>query len=69
MITEWNCEALDATNTHCYSTASTFSNVVATTTDSYLGSLAFGSAVVVVLLSLISVGFIYNNMSNKKPWR
>lgn len=32
------------------------------------GTLAFGSAIQIVLLFLMVVGFVFNNMKSKKKW-
>jgi len=42
---------------------------VATSTEAYLGSIAFGNAIEIGLLSLIAIGYVYNSLSTKKPWR
>ena len=39
-----------------------------TTTEAYLGSLAVGQGILIVLLFLMVVGFMYNNLTSKKPW-
>jgi len=41
----------------------------ATTTNYFLGSVAFGLAVIITLLSIGFVAFIFNKVSKKKPWQ
>jgi len=39
------------------------------TTDTSVGSLNVGLAIIIVLLSLFTLTFIYSSMTNKKPWQ
>jgi len=41
---------------------------VATSTEALLGTIAFGQGIQIVILFLMVIGFLYNNMSKKKPW-
>jgi len=40
----------------------------ATTTEAYLGSIAFGQAIIITLMSLGLIGYVYNKITAKKPW-
>lgn len=40
----------------------------ATSTEALLGSIAFGQAILICLVFLMVVGFMWNNMTLKKPW-
>jgi len=39
-----------------------------TTTEALLGSIAFGQAIIIVVLFIGLCGYIYNTMNKKKPW-
>jgi len=41
----------------------------ATSTIAYLGSIAFGQAIIITLLFLGFIGYIYNSIHTKKPWQ
>jgi len=44
------------------------STPVATTTEALLGSLAFGNAVIIGLLSLFFISFLFSSINKKNPW-
>lgn len=39
-----------------------------TSTDQLLGSISFGITIIIVLLSMVSIGMLYNGITTKKPW-
>jgi len=41
----------------------------ATTTVAMLGSIAFGQGIMILLMSLLCVGLVYNSFTTKQPWR
>jgi len=44
----------------------TSTTTTSTSTEAYLGSLVFGTAIQITMLSLLTVGFIWNSIRNKK---
>ena len=47
-------------------------NVIATSTDAVLDSVAIGLDIIIVLLFVIVIGFIFNNLDLKaksRPWQ
>lgn len=58
----WVCIQQDASTTEC--------NSVATSTEvSYLGTLNFGVAIIITFIFLGFLGYIFNRISSKKPWK
>lgn len=51
----------------CEEEATTTSST--TTSEVLLGTLNFGIAIIIAILSLFSITFIYNQMTSKKPWQ
>jgi len=44
------------------------STTATTSIETLLGTLNFGIAIIITILFLMVVGFMYNNMTRKKPW-
>lgn len=73
MIQEWHCDYIydvDALiGEDCYvSSEPNSSTSPVYVSDAALSHVSFGLAILVCLMFLMTVGFMYNNMTDKKPW-
>jgi len=74
MPTNWTCETSGST-TDCVVTATSSIDISSwfSTTSPILfqdaGNISFGLAVIATLIFLMAIGFAFNSMKSKKPWR
>jgi len=40
----------------------------ATSTEALLTSISFGLTIIIVILSIFTIGYIWNNLTKRKPW-
>lgn len=71
-VTRWTCTYQSASTTICDATATTTSSLISSSTvltTQDAGNVSFLLAILNTLMFLMVVGFMYNNITLKKPWR
>jgi hypothetical protein len=75
MMNTWHCDTSGTLigtvlteSEDCYVTSSSSASLGMASTTEAVHTVAFGLAILIGIAFLMVVGFMFNTMSNKKPW-